>query len=95
MQNKNRYRRPQRWGSSAPANHRALATVNFHEMDCFAVSAPELEIIRHSVRSDCLTGLVSADRANCISILYGKFITFSHRLQGFSLTFLRLSVDIP
>lgn len=95
MQNKNRYRRPQRWGSSAPANHRALATVNFHEMDCFAVSAPELEIIRHGVRSDRLAGLVSADRANCISILYGKFITFFHRLQGFSLTFLQLSVDIP
>jgi hypothetical protein len=64
-------------------------------MDRFAVSAPELEIIRHGVRSDCLTGLVSADRANCISILYGKFITFSNCLQGFSLTFLRLSVDIP
>lgn len=95
MQNKNRHRCPQRWGSSAPANHRALATVNFHEMDCFAVSAPKLEIVRHSVRSDCLAGLVSADRANCISILYGKFITFFHRLQVFSLTFLRLSVNIP
>lgn len=81
--------------SSAPAKHVALATFDFDQMDGLAVSAPKLQIVCHGVRPKSLIGFMPAYWAHHVSVLCAQFITFLHCNQGFSLTFLALSVNIP
>lgn len=73
---KSRCTHPPSGVSGAPAKHEALAKVDIHDMLCFAVRAPELEVISLCLRQHDLVGLLFADRADDPPVFHLQFTIF-------------------